>query len=300
MRIAPIRRRDSFRPWARRERRYDRWLQRKHGGLLREIEADAETRPDASVHSLFGGIADDELWMVLLWKQYGNFPAIRAALPDFPEREFQEHWVGASGMQLAHETRDFYGLVKAAMTRHGQVPLSEATLLDFGCGWGRHLRFFAMDVPPDRLYGCDSNQVVVEMCERLRVPGRLRHSRSIPQSLPVEGPLDLAYAFSVFTHLSERTHLAALEAIHAGLAPAALLVVTLRPPGYLGEHARGEAAGFQFVPHDIPPEDGEITYGDTVITIEYVERNWAPMFDLREVGTLPDDPDQVVVVVQKR
>jgi SAM-dependent methyltransferase len=300
MRIAPIRRPDWLRPPAKREPPYDRWLERKHGDLLRGIESDAEARPDAGVHALFGAIADDELWMILLWKQYDNFPAIRAALPDFPEPEFQEHWVGGSGMRLARETCGFYRTVKHAMKLHGGSSLSDATLLDFGCGWGRHLRFFAKDVPPNRLYGCDSNKFVLQMCEELRVPGRLGLSRSIPQSVPVEGPLDLAYAFSVFTHLSERTHRAALAAIHAALVPGGLLVVTLRPPGYLGEGGPREAAGFKFVPHDIPPEDGEITYGDTVITTDYVERNWAPMFDLLEVEKLRDDPDQTVVVVQKR
>ena len=106
-------------------------------------------------------------------------------------------------------------------------------MLDFGCGWGRMLRFLARDVDPGDLYGCDPVEGILDVCRTTRVPANLARSEFVPERLPFDGPFDLAYAFSVFTHLSERAHERCLRALHAALRPGGVLVVTVRPLEYL-------------------------------------------------------------------
>lgn len=45
----------------------------------------------------------------------------------------------------------------------------------------------------------------IEQCEQHNVKANLALSQWVPRSLPFERQFDLIYAFSVFTHLSEKT-----------------------------------------------------------------------------------------------
>ena len=139
-------------------------------------------------------------------------------------------------------------------------------MLDFGCGWGRLTRMLARDVPYERLCGCDPSEEILDVCRRDRVPARLARSAYMPDCVPFDGPFDLAFAFSVFTHLSEPAHERCLDALHAALAPGAILVVTVRPSAYL---SRAPAA-YTFVPHPADASHpqyggGEMHYGEAVV-----------------------------------
>ena len=91
------------------------------------------------------------------------------------------------------------------------------------------------------------------------MPATLAQSDFLPERLPFDEPFDLAYAFSVFTHLSEAAHERCLAALHAGLRPGGILVVTIRPPAYLDESplmasVRDRAADpYIFAPHVADP-----------------------------------------------
>ena len=73
----------------------------------------------------------------------------------------------------------------------------------------------------------------------------LHRTEFVPETLP-EGDFDLAYSFSVFTHISEAAAGACLGALHAALNPGGLLILTIRPPAYLDldakMHARARCA----------------------------------------------------------
>lgn len=86
---------------------------------------------------------------------------------------------------------------------------------------GALTRFFARDVEPGNLFGCDPAPAILEVCERSRIPAALARSEFVPDALPFEHRFDLAYAFSVFTHLSESAHDASLRALHRAIAPGA-------------------------------------------------------------------------------
>ncbi len=239
--------------------------------------------------------AGDELWALLLTRQYDGFPEVAAQLPDVPEPSWQELWNGASGARLAAQTLAFYRVLKPWLTE-------DARVLDFGCGWGRVTRFLARDVPAERLFACDPVLGILDVCQKNGVRATFGLTDPTSTTLPFDGPFDLAFAFSVFTHLSEPAHERALDALHAGLRPGGTLVVTVRPPGHLGEPA---GTPFHYVPHDEIPENFQwesedgVDYGDTVITLDYVRERWAPRFELVSATPLVGDLAQIALTLRR-
>jgi SAM-dependent methyltransferase len=296
---------------------YDSWLGHFHGELLRPLDEACAGRGTEALQLLRD--LDDDLWAVLLTRDYSLYPNIRGLLPGAPEPELQVRWNGAFGLELINEGKAFYARVKEACERHSRTPLSRAAVLDFGCGWGRLTRFFARDVAPGSLYGCDPVESILDVCRRTRVPASFARSEFVPDRLPFERSFDLVYAFSVFTHLSERAHEHCLRAIHEAMRPGALLVATIRPPAYLAKSpwladeleslGRDPLAAmaeprFVFAPHpveeDHPQYQGEdMTYGEAVISLSYVRERWAPRFELLDVGLLSGDMHQVVLTLRR-
>ena len=286
------------------------------GEQLRAIDAACA---DGAVehYALFRDLGDD-LWELLLTKEYSLYPNIRALLPDVPDAWIQELWNGASGATLAAQGQAFYIKLRERFAEHGAISLSQARVLDFGCGWGRLTRMLARDVAPGHLHGCDAVQGIVDACRSARVPAQIERNDFVPDSLPFEGGFDLAFAFSVFTHLSERAHLACLAALHRSLAPGGLLILTVRPIEYLwscdlmrpaletlgpGYQARLARPLYMFVAHEPDASHpqyggGEMTYGEAVITPAYVQDRWSELFELVDVDLLIGDLQQVVLTLR--
>lgn len=182
-------------------------------------------------------------------------------------------------------------------------------ILDFGCGYGRLMRlayFYSADV-----HGVDP---WIESINRCREAGITNVSLSdyLPQGLPVDTNFDFAYAFSVFTHLSERATKTALAAIHKHVAPGGILCITIRPIEYwrmvypnwpeaqLAEYEKRHHTGFAFHPHARDAIDGDVTYGDTSMTLDYLatvcsEAGW----QLRITDRTIEDPVQRFVFLER-
>ena len=95
---------------------------------------------------------------------------------------------------------------------------------------GECTRFLTRDVPPERLHGCDTVDSILDVCRDNGVPATLARSELLPARLPFDEPFDLAYAFSVFTHLSEPAHERCLSALHAGMRPGGIRVARSARP----------------------------------------------------------------------
>jgi SAM-dependent methyltransferase len=196
--------------------------------------------------------------------------------------------------------------------RHARRPLEGATILDYGCGWGRILRLMYRFSPPEKIYGVDPWEPSLDICRATRVLGNLGRCDDVPRELPFPGvTFDLAYAFSVFTHLSERTATAALGAIRRRIRDDGLLVLTVRPAAYWSPRScpsgttasdlrrRHEEHGFAFVPHLREPIDGEVTFGDASVSIDYVRRHWTE-WDLVGEETNRVDRYQLILFLRPR
>ena len=86
---------------------------------------------------------------------------------------------------------------------------ANATILDFGIGWGRVLRFFLKDVEVERLVGIDHYATAIEACHETYPPGgpRFLLTEPFPPAPFEDATFDLVFAYSVFSHLSEEAHL---------------------------------------------------------------------------------------------
>jgi SAM-dependent methyltransferase len=291
--------------------RYDEWLRSCGGERLDRIEvACASGGPEC--YARFREL-DADVWALLLTREYDGYPNIRALLPGVPDPGLQEMWNGAAGAALASQGAAFYRRLCERFERHGAPALAEARVLDFGCGWGRLTRMLARDVPYERLFGCDPSGDILDTCRRLGVPAQFARSEFEPERLPFDGPFDLAFAFSVFTHLSEPAHERCLRALHGALRPGAVLIVTVRPPAFqricelippaLAPVAVDETR-YLFAPHASDPAHpqyagGKMSYGEAIVTLPYVRERWSEMFELLEADILLGDLFQLVLTLRR-
>jgi SAM-dependent methyltransferase len=291
---------------------YDPWLSHYYGELLKALDARCQGRSEPD-YGWFRDL-DDDLWAILLSKHYSLYPNLRRALPDLPPEILQTRFTGFSGVELATQSQGFYRRLRDLYARHGAKPLSESRVLDFGCGWGRLTRYLARDVAPGNLFGCDPNLWILDLCKQTRVPARIAGIEEVPSVLPFQEKFDLIFAFSVFTHLSEETHQSCLGAIHAGLGPTGVLVLTVRPAAFITDGfasfgLESDDEVLSSLQRDEPtyafaPETGGPlkpgTYGAAVINPPYMREHWSPLFSLVDVTLQMDDIYQVVVTLQKR
>ena len=120
-------------------------------------------------------------------------------------------------------------------------------------------------------------------------------SEEVLTTLPFDREFDLIYAFSVFTHLSEKTAHAALNTLRRYIVGDGVLVITIRPKQYWHAHghtvaeqmmAKHDHSGLAFLPHNRMPIDGDITFGDTSMSVEYIKTNFSPWRLLAKPATL--------------
>lgn len=233
-------------------------------------------------------------------------PALRKLLPSMASDEVQRHWTGNCGSVLMTQSLDFMRSVDQACREHLSHGIT-GKVLDYGCGWGRLLRLLPWFVNPDKIYGADPWNQSIDICRQHNCPGHLAMCDYVPNSLPFPGPFDLIYAFSVFTHLSEQTTDVVLCLLRKYIADNGMLVITIRPPDYWNVHQnwpqgysrdlmqqRHVQEGFAFIPHQLEPIDGDITYGDTSMTLEYIHTHWPKW---RVAGTAHNESDPMQILV---
>jgi len=240
-----------------------------------------------------------------------GYPALVAALPSMAPVQVQRDWTGADGAPLMDQSCAFIkSLVRAFEEQVGR-PLNRATVLDYGCGWGRLLRLMLRYTPARQIWGIDPWDRSIDLCREHHIPVNLALSDYVPTTLPVSNThFDLIFAFSVFTHLSPKCALQVMKTLHGYLKRDGLLAITLRPPEYWRLHrpfpsgVTPEAmiglhrdAGFAFIPHDRPPIDGDVTYGDASYSLEYARSNWSG-WSIVDTAWNAVDPLQTIVFLR--
>lgn len=129
--------------------------------------------------------------------------------------------------------------IRYALQKNGYGFDDFETILDFGCGCGRVIRYWSRLVPPQRLYGTDINPELIAWDQK--------HLNKIAdfQVNALEPPLkypanffDFVYAISVFTHLPESLQFAWINELHRILRLGGLLLISVH----------GESRFFQLTP----------------------------------------------------
>ena len=242
-----------------------------------------------------------------------NDGALRAILPVMASGEVQRNWTGSEGSQLLAQSCAIARVIETGYMRYVGRTLQDTKILDFGCGWGRLIRLMYKFTAPDNIYGCDPWQRSLDICKGDNVSAHLALSDYLPTTLPFSGvDFGLIYAFSVFTHLSERAASTAMNALRGAIGRDGLLVITVRPPSYWDYHDQRQnqvdreamktahrTTGFAFTPHQRDKVDGDITYGDSSISVAYIEKNW-PTWQIIGTDALLQDPYQHFVFLKPR
>jgi cyclopropane fatty-acyl-phospholipid synthase-like methyltransferase len=208
-----------------------------------------------------------------------------------PDEELQRTTCGWVGDDALREGEQIYEAFRALYEIHAG-PLSQAEVLDFGCGWGRVYRFFLQEVPSLQMLGVDVNQERIDFCNQ-SMPW-CDFSRIEP-SPPITSPpqaFNLIYAYSVFSHLPEDLHWAWLKEFQRILKPGGLLVLTTRKrsfieesadalmsPDWLARYDRGE---FCFDASYEPYSDIAERFGEACIPESYVRKQWSELFEVLE------------------
>jgi len=242
--------------------------------------------------------------------------------PGFPPVELQETWVGASGEATLRQAYSFYVFVKAQMRSLGHPLVRESRFLDFGCGWGRFLRFFWKDIDEGNLFGCDTNPTIIDLCTGLGLPGQLSVIHPLGPLPYPDGFFDGVLAYSVFTHLPENAHVHWARELARVCVPGGVVCLTLESRRFLdmiadvpqdtpyprlaglrrfqpmlSRHATEHALrGFTYFPSVQGVED---VYGDAVCTAGFMAQTWSPDFDLKTYVDHASQMSQAAVALQK-
>jgi SAM-dependent methyltransferase len=271
---------------------------------------------------LFGALDDESWrWLNLVGRDACTF--LHGYLPSLPDEAAQARTTATTGMEALAHGFETYALFRALYETYAGPLEPENSVLDFGCGWGRVTRFFLRDVKPENLVGIDIDEPALVAARETNRWCRFARCGVLPPTDLDDASLDLVYAWSVFSHLSEEAHLQWLEEFRRILRPGGVLLLSTLPRKFIersgawaAEDAalarwQRETAGL-FAPEDrtlAAYDRGDFVYrpfdaahnphfGNACIPERYVRTEWRKYFVVREFrqGPLP----QAVVACQKR
>ncbi len=270
-------------------------------------------------------INDDE-WFELQFRPEEAFKKYGVKLPALPSDEIQIGFTGSSGLFNMRQAFSFYKYVCSVCQISN---IREPLILDFGGGWGRISRFFLRDTKPESIFIAETREYAIDCLRKYAAGCSIIHNQPRPPIPGLPGQLDLACAYSVFSHLSEEYFQAWVNYLLSVLRPGGYLVFTTRGQFFINhlEHLHSKTEK----PHEVleeyvrrmleelpSPEEirrhylngefqfypiggaGECTadfFGETFIPKRYIEQNFGPFF-----VDLTDDVqyvDQSVVVLRK-
>ena len=226
------------------------------------------------------------------------------------------------------EAFKFFSAVKGYGERLGRPLQADTRVLDFGCGWGRILRFFLKDCCPANLQGIDVDPELVAICRNTMNYASFDVVEPLPPTRFPGESFDIVVAYSVFSHLAEHASLAWVKEIARLLRPGGFMAVTTEPREFIElcrslrgrEHDFGwydmlaksfvdteasyrayDAGEYLYAPTGGGSHRPADFYGEALVPEGYVRAEWTKF--LRFVDFVNSDPQglpQALIVMQKK
>jgi SAM-dependent methyltransferase len=173
-------------------------------------------------------------------------------------------------------------------------------VLDFGCGAGRTLRHFLAEAHRGEFWGCDIDAPSIRwMARNLSPPLHVaRNGVNPPVDFLDYATLDLVWALSVFTHLTDSS-LAWLEELHRLLKPGGLLIATYMGR-FNGDVFTHEPWDDDLVGMNVLRRDQGWEHGGPVVLMSdwWVREHWGRAFEF--VNVMSEFQGQTWVLLQKK
>jgi SAM-dependent methyltransferase len=172
-------------------------------------------------------------------------------------------------------------------------------VLDFGCGAGRTLRHMLAEAETAEVWGADVDAASIEwLSEHLCPPLRALRCGERPPLPFADGSIDLAWAISVFTHLTDASAAWLLE-LHRVLRPGGLLMASYmgrwNATTWTGEPWDEDRIGMNVLRHGNAWSEG----GPVVLMSDWwVREHWGRAFEF--VAVAPEVHGQTWALLRRR
>ena len=280
------------------------------------------------IYSKYHGI-EDEKWLKIILASIRENTVDGTKFPEFPDEQIQISFVGGANENTINEIWPYYRTIRSIAQKNGIVFDENTRLLDVGSGWGRVIRFFLKDIHASNLYGIDTMQSSVSLCNKL-FDNALNFSSisTMPPTDFKDGWFDIIEGYSVLSHLSRHSGLMWLDEYHRILKPGGLLAMTvwktthfefitewqrtmknaegyrrvisqMYTAGCATERKIFNALGFDYKSYGGGIEGNEeITYGEAIMSPDYIKKYWCRSFDFVDYVD-SSELAQALVVLQK-
>lgn len=205
-----------------------------------------------------------------------------------PDMRLRVH--GASDLEsfLAMGQSNYQALIEG-LQRAGRGVTSDSKVLDFGCGPGRTLRWWAAHPARPKLYGTDIDAETLDWAGN-NLPVEAHRNGPLPPLPFGDGFFDVIYSISVFTHLDEQYQDAWLTELKRVLKRDGVALLTVRSdldnarlPLALQQQVRQR--GIVFHVDGLSEQFFPEFYQSTYHSAGYIERHWGALFKI--LGRIP-------------
>lgn len=167
-------------------------------------------------------------------------------MPGFPIDNIQKQFVGATQQAALLEAYNFYKVVKLYCQTLDNPIRPNTRIVDFGCGWGRIIRFFFKDIYPENIHGVDVDPEMISFCSDAMQVGSYGIVDSVPPTKFKDNSIDVIFAYSVFSHLAPSVAVKWVQEFSRILRPNGLILITTQARYFLDyvESLKGKELDF--------------------------------------------------------
>lgn len=199
-------------------------------GKISKVQMLIDKNPKQKDLGILFNELDDPTWFWALTEGGKHMPFLKELLPAMPDEKLQAEFTGAVGFG---ESFEVYSLFKKILTTYNNPVTLNSKGLDFGCGWGRFMRVFLKDMHSENFFGVDINETIIQVCKDTKLPVKVNLVDAFPPTDFADDTFDFIYAYSVFSHISEESHLKWLSEFKRILKPGGVVMVTTRARDFI-------------------------------------------------------------------